>query len=211
MKEKVDQLLKHVQFSLLLCNEALNEILNITQTPNTNEEHDLVNGKPFSFYGVTLQYCFIMEYTKLMEDDLRTEDKNVASLNRLNRAVNELVGSKYDNIFNEKRGLLGEIRKSILHEKLLALRNNKFGHSGNHPINSPFKIAGFTGEQIIEMGKHIKIFLKIANNCFGASSATTLGIANDDRTANFIRYHAKYKQYYFKNFIKAEEEGYGLR
>jgi hypothetical protein len=61
------------------------------------------------------------------------------------------------------------------------------------------------------MGNHFNIFLKITNNCFGASSATTLGIANDDRTANFIRYHAKYKQYYYKNFIKAEQEGYGLR
>jgi hypothetical protein len=211
MKEKVDQLLKYVQFSLLLCNEAYNEIWNITQTPNTNEEYDLVNGKPFSFYSVSLQYCFILEYTKLVEDDLRAEDKNVASLNRLNRAVSELAGNKYDTIFNENRELLSEIRKSILYERFLALRNNRFGHSGDHPINPPFKIVGFTDEQIIEMGKHVKIFLKITNNCFEGSSATTLGIANDDRTANFIRYHAKYKQYYFKNFIKAEEEGYGLR
>lgn len=211
MKEKVDQLLKYVQFSLLLCNEAFDEIWNITQTPSIKEEYDLVNGKPFSFYGVALQYCFIMEYTKLMEDDLRAEDKNVASLNRLNRAVSELAGNKYDTIFNENSELLSEIRKSILHEKFLALRNNRFGHSGDHPVNPPFEIAGFTAEQIIEMGKHVKIFLKIANNCLATSSAMTLIVANDDRTANFIRYHAKYKQYYYENFMKAEQEGYGLR
>jgi hypothetical protein len=103
MKEKVEQLLKYVQFSLLLCNEAYNEIWNITQTPNTNEEYNLVNGKPFSFYNVSLQYCFILEYTKLMEDDIRAEDKNVASLNRLNRAVSEFVGNTYDTIFNENK------------------------------------------------------------------------------------------------------------
>ena len=61
------------------------------------------------------------------------------------------------------------------------------------------------------MGKHIDLFLEVANKCFAAIADFNFGLHNDDRTANFIRYHAKYKQYYFKNFMKAEQEGYGLR
>lgn len=211
MKERINKLISYVQSSLYFCNEAFNEIWHITQTPNTKEEYDIVKGRPFGFYGIALQYCFIMEYTKLLDPKKSDENENVSSLFKLNNEVKEFLGDSYEIKFLKNRKLLNEISKSDLCIRLKNLRNKKFGHSDDHTIYDPWKIEGFTGEQIVEIGKHVKLLLEIANNCFAAASDMSFGLYNDDRTANFVRYHAKYKQYYYKNFLKAEQEGYGLR
>jgi|SRR5688572_5903695 len=210
MREKIDQLISHVQSSLYLLNEACNEIWHITQTPNTKEEYDIVSGHPFSFYGVALQYCFIMEYAKLLDSNSSKEDENVASLYRLNNCVNEFLGEEYQTKYLENKKLLNEISKSELCIRLKKLRNKKFGHADNDSINNPLKIEGFTGEQIVQIKDQLRLILKIANNSIIAATKASFMLNDDSRTANFIRYHAKYKQYYFKNFIKAAEEGYGL-
>jgi hypothetical protein len=210
MKEKMNQLINYVQSSLYFLNEAYNEIWHITQTPNTKEEYNIVSGHPFSFYGITLNYCYVMEYCKLLDTTSSNDDENVASLYKLNKATFDFLGDGFKPIYKENKRLLNDICKSPLGIMLKDLRNKKFGHSDNHTINKPWKIEGFTGDQIIEMGNHVKLFLGVANKCFAAISDMNFGLHNDDRTANFIRFHAKYKEYYFKHYMKAMEEGYGL-
>lgn len=210
MKEKIEQLISYVQSSLYFSNEAFNEIWHITQTPSSKEEYDIVSGHPFSFYGITLQYCFVMEYTKLLDTNSSKENENVASLLKLNESAKDFLGDSFEPKYLENKKLLKEITNSDLYKRLKKLRNKKFGHADSDKINNPWKIEGFTGVQIEEMRSQIEVLLNIFNNIFGAVSDANFGLHDDDRTANFIRYHAKYKQYYYKNFIKAMEEGYGL-
>jgi hypothetical protein len=210
MEEKIKQLVSYVQSSLYFCNEAFNEIWCITQTPNSEEEYKLISGHPFKFYGISLQYCFAMEYNKLLDPNSSKENENVASLIRLNNSVNEFIGDQYKLKYFENKKILSEIRKSEIYIWLKDLRNKKFGHADSHSINNPLKIAGFSGKQIEEIASQLKILLNIANNSFDVLGYGHFIIHHDDRTANFIRYHAIYKQYYYKNFIKAANEGYRL-
>jgi AbiU2 len=210
MKEKIEQLISYSQSSLYFSNEAFNEIWHITQTPNSKEEYDIVAGYPFGFYGITLQYCFIMEYTKLLDTNTSNENENVASLSKLNKSTRNFLGDTFEPQYLENKRLLNDITNSDLYKRLKKLRNKKFGHADSDEINNPWKIEGFTGEQIEEMRSQIEVLLKIFNNILGAVSDASFGLHDDDRTANFIRFHAKYKQYYFKNYMKAMEEGYGL-
>jgi hypothetical protein len=211
MKEKIEQLISFVQSSLFFSNEAFNEIWHITQTPNSKEEYDITVGHPFSFYGITLQYCFVMEYTKLLDKKSSKENQNVASLLRLNESTLNYLGDVFRPKYLENEKLLNNINSSELCMRLKNLRNKKFGHADNNEINNPWKIEGFTGEQILEIRGQMEVLLTVFNNIFGAVSDASFALHNDDRTANFIRFHAKYKQYYFKNFKRAMEEGYGLQ
>jgi len=211
MKDKIEQLISYAQSSLYFANEAFNEIWHITQTANTKEEYDIVAGHPFGFYSIMLQYCFIMEYTKLLDTNASNENKNVASLLKLNESTKDFPGGVFELKYLENKRLLNDITNSDLYKRLKKLRNKKFGHADNDKINDPWKIEGFAGVQIEEMRTQIGVLLKVLNNVLGAVSDANFGLHDDDSTANFIRFQAKYKKYYFKNYMKAMEEGYELR
>lgn len=210
MADKIDQLISFVQSSLYLCNEAFNELWNITQTPKTKGECDLVSGRPFKFYGVALQYCLIMEYTKLLDTNSSKENENVASLYKLNKSATDCVGKKFDKKFSENQKILKEISRSELCINLKKLRNKKFGHSDGNEINNPWEVVGFSGKQIEEMKVQIQMFLKVFNNVIYEVSDSSFRLHNDTRTTNFIRLHAVYKEYYFKNYFKAVGEGFAV-
>lgn len=210
LSKEINELINYVQSSLYFCNEAFNEIWHITQTPETKEEYDIVSSKPFGFYGVALQYCFIMEYTKLMEEKGTGGSEHVASLSRINKTVYKLLGDSFKNRYSENKVILKQIHKSDLFKKLKDLRNKKFGHADGHQINNPFKIEGFKGEEILEMKSHVQKMLSVFNNVAYVTKNSSFDLHDDNRTANFIRFHAKYKEYYFKNYLKAHEDGYGL-
>lgn len=211
MQEKIDQLISYVQSSLYFCNEAFNEIWHITKTPSSKDEYDIVSGHPFSFYGIALQYCFIMEYTKLLDTNSSNENENVASLLKLNKFTKDYLGDAFEPKYLENKRLLSKITISDLYKRLKKLLNKKFGHADSNKINNPWKIEGFTGIQIEEMRIQIEMLLKIFNNIFSAVSDASFALHNDDRTANFIRYHAIYQKYYYKNYFKAIEEGFVLQ
>ena len=209
-KEINDKLISFVESSLYLCNEACNEIWHTSQTPHTEAEYDIVSGRPFSFYGITLQYCFVMEYNKLLEKKLNIDSSNIASLYRLNNSTYKFLGPEFHSKYSENRRLLKDLCNSDFYKVIHELRNKKFGHADNNPINDPLKIKGFSGQQIDEMMRQMKVLLIIANNCFNTFEKRQFIVHNDDRTANFIKYHAQYKSYYYKNYLKAHNEGYGL-
>ncbi len=202
MDEKVTQLISYAQSSLYFANEAFNELWHITQTPNTKEEYDIVAGNPFGFYGITLQYCFIMEYNKLLDVNTSKENENVASLLRLNKKAKEILGDVFESKFLDNIKLLKEITNSELYKRLKKLRNKKFGHSDSDLINNPWKVEGFTGQQIDGMRNQIQVLLIVFNNILAEISDANFWLHNNDQTANFIRYHSKYKEFYYRNFKK---------
>jgi hypothetical protein len=209
MKDKINQLVSYAQSSLYLCNEAFNELWHITQTPVTKEEHDIAAGHPFRFYEVVLQYCFVVEYTKLL--DARTSGPNEnASLFKLNVTALDFLGDKFNFEYLKNEKALNEINKSELFYRFKKLKDKKFGLSEGHEINNPPGMKDLTGEQMEETKLQIEILLKVFNVILGKVNDTRFWLYNDDRTGNFIRYHARYKQYYFKNLRMATSEGYGL-
>jgi hypothetical protein len=92
MKEKIEQLISYAQSSLYFANEAFNEIWCITQTPNSDDEYKIVSGPPFSFYGITLQYCFVMEYTKLLDKNTSNENKKCCFSFEINKISERIFG-----------------------------------------------------------------------------------------------------------------------
>jgi hypothetical protein len=210
MKDKINQLVCYVQSSLYLCNEAFNELWHITQTPATKDERDIASGHPFRFYEVTLQYCFALEYAKLLDAGTSRPNENGASLFKLNATVLDFLGDKFNFDYLKNEKVLNEINKSELFSGFKKLRDKKFGHSESHEINNPATIKDLTGEQMEEAKLQIETLLRVFNVILRKVKIESFYLHNDDRTANFIRYHAKYKQYYFKNLRKATSEGYGL-
>lgn len=203
MEEKIKQMISYVLSSLYFFNEAFNEVWCITQAPGSEEDYDIVSGPPFGFYRISLQYCLIMEYTKLLESSRPSnENQNVASLFKLNDSVYKFIGEKYNSKYLENKKLLDELCQSELYIELRALRNKKFGHADNDLINDPIKIKGFSGKQIEKMASQLQTLLRIANSLFSEVGHGHFILHNDNRTANFIWYHAIYKQFYYKNYVK---------
>ena len=200
-----------VQATFTWCNLSFSELWYLTQTPQSKEEVDLSKGHTLHFYGIVLQYCIVMEYTKLLEKVYKDENKNVASIIKLNQKLKEHFGDTFQKAsINEQ--IINELTSSDLYKKFKDLRDKKFGHMDGDFIDDALKIRGFTGDEIDECLRELNLILDVINNC-----AEKLGYQfseivpnRDDRTANFIRYHAKYQQYYHDNFGKAHNEGYGL-
>ena len=85
----------------------------------------IVNSHTFNFYRVTLQYCFIMEYIKLLEVGSKNNKQHIASLTRLNEIINENNYNNFQKQFNENLQLLNEIKKSDFYKKIKPLRDKK--------------------------------------------------------------------------------------
>jgi hypothetical protein len=212
MKEEIDLLISYVQSSLYLCNEACNELWHITHIPATKEEYDIVSGPPFRFYEVTLQYCFVMEYARLLDTKQPKLNENSSSLFRLNISVFDFLGDKFNVAYLKNEKILDGIIKSELFIRFKKLRDKKFGLPGQDEGENAREIQDFTGEQLEETKLQIETLLNVFNVILlkVKGKGASFLLHNDDRTGNFIRYQARYKQYYFKNLRTATSEGYGL-
>ncbi len=201
-----------VKTSFELCNLSFGELWYLTQSPRSEDEIKLSKDHTLHFYGVTLQYCFIMEYTKLLEKDDESNKTNIASLFKLNNRLKESLKVSYENKYAENSRLLEEIINSSLCKKIKDLRNQKFGHADGSSSNNPFSVKGFTGNEIDKILIHIKTILKVMNNCLTEFEGEFLAKIphHDKRTANFIKYHAVYQKYYHDNYEKAYLGGYKL-
>lgn len=213
MDEVLKILANQIKPTFNICNEAISEIWYLTQTPSTKEEKDIVLGHTLHFYGAILQYCFIMEYTKLLERNDKSDTKNIASVDKLNSKLNQAYGESFGEKYEENNQILTEITHSELYFKIRDLRDKKFGHADNNLINDPLSIKGFTEQEMSEIFYHLNLILKIINNCIGIFGESYIARIPhyDDRTANFIRYHAVYKRFYLDNLREATAKGYVLR
>ncbi|RKS94743.1 hypothetical protein BC952_0367 [Flavobacterium limicola] len=204
LKEKFD----HVYCSICLFNSALTELQIISDHDYSEKELSIVNSHTFSLYKVTLQYCLIMEYTKLFERGRSNKEEHVSSLFRLNEAIlkdDESFRLKF--IENEEN--LTRLKSTVFFEHIKVLRDKKFAHSDSHEKNSPFNIKGFQTKDFEDAFFHLSIIKEVLINCSSEFDFEyDLQIPNsDNRTENFIRYQAKYKDYYFKDYLKARQEG----
>ncbi len=203
----------HVYWSIYLCNSSLTELHIISDIPYNKNELSVVNSHPFNFYRVTLQYCIIMEYNKLLEKGRKDKDQNISSLFQLNEVIYSTRGKSFETIHLDNERKLLNIKATDFYENVRKLRDKKFAHADNHEINIPFKIKGFQTKDFEEGFLHLQTIKEVLNNC------TTIygfeydlqSLFNDNRTENFIRFQAKYQEYYFNNLMKVRSEKFNHR
>jgi hypothetical protein len=198
----------HVYWSIFLYNSSLTELQIVSDFTYNGSELKIVNSHTFDFYRVTLQYCFIMEYNKLLERGRSDNEQNISSLYKLNQAVFSEQGKSYENKYLDNENSLTTIKDSDYFAKIRNLRDKKFAHADNHEMNTPFSVKGFKTDDFENGFSHLMIIKGILNNLTSMFDFEyDLQIPyRDNRTENFIRFHAEYQDYYFKNFMKARME-----
>ncbi len=207
LPEELKKMFDHVFWSIYLLNSTLTELQIISDCNYNNNELSIANSHPFKLYKMTLQYCLIMEYVKLFEKESKDKSEHISSLLRLNEEVlkhKKSFGLK----FTENKEKLEKLKNSAFFCNIKKLRHKKIAHSQSHEINSPFDIKGFQPKDFEDGFHHLSIIKEVLTNC---SSEFNFEYAlqiphSDKRTENFIRYHAKYKDYYYKNYLKATQE-----
>lgn len=204
---------QYVYSSANLCNKSLTEIFYLSRTMS-QEEVALINGPPFQFYRVSLQYCFNSEYNKLLENrrKISSQTNHISSIYYLNNSVLKIEGEKFNEVYQKNQSILQLVEHSTFRKKQLALRDKKFSHSDFHEINNPFRIEGLATDEIGEVFEHLKIIYTVLNNCasFFDREYDCKVSYNDDRTSNFIKCVSVYKKYYHSHFFDAHKEGFGL-
>jgi len=186
--------------------KVFNELLHLTQVANSDKEYGFVSGNPFWFYGVSLQYCIMMEYAKFLETITKEGNENAAFLFKLNKAA---LKGNFDLKYNESKKIVKALWKPELYPLLKDLRNKKFTHSDNHPINNPLNIQRFIADKIIGIENQFSELFKVFNSVLSNVKNTSFELDNDTNTANFIKYHAVLKKNYLDNFFEANNNGYG--
>jgi hypothetical protein len=208
MEEQIENRLTHIHWSTYLYNTSISELRIISDELYSPNEIKIVNSHTFDFYRVTLQYCFIMEYCKLLEKGNINNEQNISSLNRLNQIFLQDSTKDFQMLFNQNDQLIESIKCSPFYKKIRSLRDKKFGHTDNNEINKPFKFEGFSTEDFENALKHLRMIKVIFNN-FGSVYGRGYDLeipSREDRTRNFIKFHAEYQTYYMKNYLKAVSE-----
>ncbi|GAL78611.1 hypothetical protein JCM19274_1075 [Algibacter lectus] len=191
----------HVYSAFHLCNTSLTETKILNLSDFNPKELELVNGHTFKYFRVTLQYSYIMEYHNLLEKGRKNSSEHISSLVRLNEALKNTLGPKFNDRYQENITLIEELKSSLYLKKLQDLRDKKFAHSEKNPINEPFKIKGLNEGDISNGIEHLSIMREIIKNCtspygFDYKLETP---SSENRTLNFIKFQSKYKQFYFEN------------
>ena len=214
MLSQHDPRFTHVYSSAELCNRSLTEYYFISSAVSNTDELELLNGPPFSMYRVALQYCFNAEYNKLLEEKLRAGSPNnhIASIFNLNTFLYKTEGDAFKDKYQQNLPILGSLSNSEYAKKQRLLRDKKFSHSDAHEVNNPLQIPALTDGEIQKGFEDIDLIYQVINTCAGHFDyAYSVRIPyNDDRTRNFIKFHAIYKKYYFKHYLDAIREGFGL-
>lgn len=206
MENHIKNRLEQIHWSIYLYNASLSELLILSDEIFTEDEIKIVNNHTFKLYRVTLQYCFIMEYCKLLEKGNKKNDNNISSLNRLNEILLNQNTKNFQDLYEVNLSLIENIKNSDFYDKVKKLRDKKFGHSDNDKINKPFTIKGLCKEDFENGFKHLKMIKEILNS-FGKIYGRTYNLeipSEEKRTKNFIKFQTKYKKYYMKNYLSAE-------
>ena len=117
LKEQIENRLTHIHWATYLYNSSISELQIISDEIYSKEEINIVNSHTFDFYRVTLQYCFVMEYTKLLEHGNKGNEQNISSLTRLNELINEEQTTDFQLTFSENTNSIKEIKDSDFYEK----------------------------------------------------------------------------------------------
>ncbi len=173
------------------------------------QEIELINSPPFTFYRISLHYMFTMEYMKLMESNNdRYPNNHIASLEKFSDAVCKEV-IDFVELHNQNLQVLKSIRSSDFYTKLKGDRDKKFGHADSD-YQEYFSFRSFSDNEIETAITQLNMFKSIMDNCTSIFDSEFVFQHIDPRTDNFIRFHARYKDYYFNNYFDAIAKGYGL-
>lgn len=164
MDEQINKRLDHIYWSIYLYNTSISELQIISNEYYSSDEIKIVNNSTFDFYRVTLQYCLVMEYCKLLEEGNKDNKKNISSLNKLNKIIFHNSNKKFCELYNENIHSIKNIKASPFYTKIKSLRDKKFGHADNDAINIPFIFEGFSTADIKNAFDHLGIIKIIFNN-----------------------------------------------
>ncbi|MBU3822177.1 hypothetical protein KO566_08910 [Flavobacteriaceae bacterium XHP0103] len=210
---KIQERFQHLYWSIYLYNLALSELQIISDLNFNQSELQIVNSHTFNFYRVTLQYCFAMEYNKILEIGRKDNNQNISSIYQLNEIIYSLNQSSFSEKYKENKEQIEFIKSSLFYNKMKKLRDKKFAHADNHEINIPFSTKGFSTEDIYQGFSQLSILKNVLNKLtFVYDFEYDLQIPNrDNRTENFIKFHAEYKDYYFENYKSALKEKFNKK
>jgi hypothetical protein len=217
--EKIENF-SFVQMSCRLALIALTELSHLTKE-RPRAQIQIVKSHTFQYYRISMQYMFVMEFTKLLEADTKDrkfrkeekwedyENQNFSSLQKLSRRIKDSLGLDFSSKHEENKQIIGEIRDSEFYKYMKALRNREFGHTdakGKDPLN----ITSITRDNIEEAFKMMDKIKCVLDNCTSEYGYEFFFDYQDTRTDNFIAYHALYKSYYDKHLNPAIKEGFHI-
>ncbi|MGE8430260.1 MAG: hypothetical protein ACN6O7_20440 [Sphingobacterium sp.] len=194
--------------TLHLMQTSYNE-LEILFRERRKEEIMLVNSSTLQSYVLSLHYMFVNEFCKLFENASKRAMNNVASLISWNRYLLNSYGSNFKDLFEENEQLIDEVKKSDIYNLVKTFRDTRFSHMDGERTN-PFNVPFFEDIHLKELKNVLLIIKNIVNNCTRVDDNEIVYNDEDDRTNNFISYHAKYKEFYNKNVALAIEQGFEL-
>lgn len=200
LKSKFD----NTYWSIHLFNNALSELKLLSEEVCSDSEVAIVKSRTMSFYRVTLQYCIVLEYTKLFENPSADRKKeHNSSLFKLNKKIFKTSNSFEENYeVNLKK--LNSITETEFFKTMKALRDKKFAHSDFDDNNLPFNFKSFSNEDFSRWFSHLEIVKEVLDDCslfFNYQYSIRIP-HHDNRTRNFIKNQAKYKDFYQKNHLQ---------
>ncbi|MFD1769591.1 AbiU2 domain-containing protein [Sphingobacterium suaedae] len=198
--------MNHVQMTLHLMFHSLTELRILSKPRTSRSELKLLNSHLFTFYAVSVQYMFTMEFCKLLETSNKAEE-NVASLMKLNEYTLKEVGQQFNERYQENRHILNEIRKSDIHKLIRKNRNTKFGHLDGSQ-SQPYRISPLSDDELDDVIGIVEKVKKVFNNCTSVYDFEFMFTHEDDRTDNFVKFHARYQEFYSQNRRLAMEQGF---
>jgi hypothetical protein len=206
--------IEYVTWSLNTCILALTEISYLSKA-DSNEELQIINNHTFSFYRAALQYCFNLEYTKLIHvnENKNRPDRNVASIYLLNDSLKS-IRPEFRDLHAENFDILQNISNAEFAKQQLELRDIKFAHSdGSSPLNNPFQIISLSNEEIQTGFEHLKLLKRVFDKCLRSFTNLSYDLQiphSEDRTRNFIHNASIQRDFYFTNFNQAIREGFNI-
>lgn len=200
LDSEIKERLRHVYWSFYLCNQSLSELYTITFKSYNRSELKIINSSTFNFYKVTLQYSFIMEYCKLLEPKKKSKRQaNISSLEQLNELLFRGYKKEFEKKYQENDSLFKKLMQSDFNRHIKKLRDKKFAHSDLNSINQPYKIKGLSENEIDKGFQNLKLIRDIIKNfTLVYDFEYEMQIPHrDNRTENFVKFHANYRDFYF--------------
>ena len=207
-KEKINTKVKNrfdqVYWSVYLFNLSISELQIISNLDYNSTELKITNSHTFNFYRISLQYCIIMEYNKVLEEIKRgNKDQHISSLFQLNETVYAENKESFLEQYSQNKDQINLIKKSPFYDKMKDLRDKKYAHADSRSINSPFDIKRFSDEDFCLAFEHLSQIKNILNRLtYQYNFEYDLNIPHrDKRTENLIKSHAQHKDFYYKNHL----------
>ena len=203
MNTKVKDRFDQVYWSVYLFNLSISELQIISNLDYNSTELKITNSHTFNFYRISLQYCIIMEYNKVLEKGRKDNSQNISSLHQLNETVYSENKESFSEQYSLNKDQINLIKKSPFYDKMKDLRDKKYAHADSHSINSPFDIKRFSDEDFCLAFEHLSQIKTILNRLtYQYNFEYDLKIPHrDKRTENLIKSHAQHKDFYYKNHL----------